>query len=242
MNISQLDKYKYKYDLHVHTSPVSKCADFPPQEVVGVYCELGFDGVVITNHFHADMLHSHATKDDFLEFYLRDFHDAKKCGEKCGLDVILGLEIRFPESSNEYLVYGIDEDDVYRAYDYIFGDYETFYREFKSEKNLIIQAHPFRKSCSPQRLDIIDGIEVFNMHPGHNSCVSVTAKLASKNSELLITGGTDFHHESHQGMCALQTQCKITDSLALADALKSRNYIFDIWGNKIVPAYENLQA
>lgn len=242
MNIANFDRYRYKYDMHVHTSPVSKCADFPPQDVVRFYSELGFDGIVITNHFSEKVSGRFSSDEEFLKSYLRDFYDARKYGEKYGLDVILGMEMRFPENKNEYLVYGISPDDVYRAYDYVCEDYETFYKKFKSEENLIIQAHPYRSVCTLQRLDIIDGIEVFNMHPGHNSGVAVAAKLANENPQLIVTGGTDFHHEGHQGMCALCTDRRITDSHTLSDVLKSRNYIFDIWGNKVVPTHNNLQA
>ena len=68
------------------------------------------------------------TKEDFMKFYMHDFFEAKKYGDEKGFDVIFGLEIRFPESTNEYLVYGISEEDAYNAYDYIFGNYEEFYK------------------------------------------------------------------------------------------------------------------
>ena len=234
-NFMNINDYRYKYDLHVHTSPVSACGDLTPCEVVNRYAELGFQGVVITNHFSESVLRGFKTKEDFLEYYLNDYRNAVENGKKHGLQVFLGLEIRFPENNNDYLVYGIDETDVLCAYDYIFTDYETFYREFKTDKNLIVQAHPFRSSCSLQQLDIIDGIEVYNMHPGHNSRVALAAKLVHDNPRLCVTGGTDFHHEGHQGMCAMCLKEKVCDSIALADAIRARDYIFDIWGNKIIP-------
>ena len=84
-------------------------------------------------------------------------------------------------------------------------------------------------------LEFLDGYEVFNMHPGHNSRVGFAAK-AVYGSGKIITGGTDFHHVGHEGMCAMVTKVPVTDSYQLADILKSGDYIFDIWGNKIVPA------
>ena len=232
--MADLNIYKYKCDMHVHTSPVSKCGDFSPNEVVDKYADLGFNSIVITNHFSKSVLGNFTDKDAFLKYYLNDYLQAKTQGEKKGVNVLLGLEMRFPENNNDYLVYGIDEKDVWRAYDYIFTGYEKFYKEFKNDKNLIIQAHPYRNSCSLQRLDMIDGIEVFNMHPGHNSKVALAAKLAKENPGLLTTGGTDFHHEGHEGMCALCTKNPITDSFMLADIIRLRDYIFDIWGIKIV--------
>ena len=134
-----------------------------------------------------------------------------------------------------YLYYGVSEDDVYRMLDFVYTDYETFYKEFKNEKSLVIQAHPFRKNCVLQNTDLLDGIEVFNLHPNHNSAVGFAAKTAFENPRLLKTGGTDFHHETHQGMCATLFRERIKDSFRLAEVLKSRDYILDIWGNKILP-------
>lgn len=230
-----IQNYKYKYDLHVHTSPVSKCGDIDPRGCVDRYMELGFSGFAITNHFGQTVLRDFTSKEDFMDFYLKDFFIAKKYGEELGFDVIFGLEIRFPESTNEYLVYGIDEDDAYRAYDYIFGNYEAFYKGFKNDKNVILQAHPYRHPCFLQNTDILDGIEVFNMHPHHNSCVSLAARTAQENPRLIISGGTDFHHEGHQGLCALCSGERINNSFSLSKLLKSRDYIFDVCGNKILP-------
>ena len=233
------DMYKYKYDLHVHTSPVSRCGDFSPREVVDRYADAGFQGIVITNHFSLAAMNPCKSKEEYLNFYLSDYKEALSYGKEKGVDVLLGAEMRFPENDNDYLVYGIDEKDLYTAYDYLFTEYEKFYCEFKNEHNIIIQAHPFRSSCTLQSLDIIDGIEVFNMHPGHNSRVAVAAKLAYDNPNLLITGGSDFHHENHQGMCGVCLKEKVTDSFAIANLVKSRDYIFDIWGNKIIPSNYN---
>ena len=236
MRITGIKKYKYKYDLHVHTSPVSVCADFSPEDTVKKYAEEGFNGFALTNHLTPLGLSKHASANDFVSYYLNDYYEAKKYSETYGIDVILGLEIRFPENNNDYLVYGISEEDVYRAAEYLTTDYKTFYKEFKSDKNLIIQAHPFRNGVELCDLEYVDGIEVFNMHPGHNSRVATAAKLVKENPHLLVTGGTDFHHEGHQGICATCTETPIKDSFKLANVISSRNFILDMYGNKIIPA------
>lgn len=229
-----LSQYKFKYDLHVHTSPVSPCADFSPEETVARYAALGFDGIVITNHFKSGVFKD-MTKSEAVEYYLNDYKKAKAEGEKHGIDIILGFETKYPENANDYLVYGVCEDDVALAYDYIHKDYKTFYKEFRNDKNLIVQAHPFRNDMVLQDADFLDGIEVYNLHPHHNSRVALAAKWAKENPHFIVTGGTDFHHENHEGMCAVRTREKITDSHKLAKILKSRDYIFDIWGQAVLP-------
>ncbi len=237
MGITGLKKYKYRYDTHVHTSPVSTCGDFSPEETVVKYAALGFDGFVLTNHFTPLNASNHASLSDFVSYYLNDYEKAVEYGKKHTINVMLGLEIRFPENNNDYLVYGIDTDDVYRAAEYLHTDYKTFYRKFKNDRNIIIQAHPLRSSVTLCDLDYVDGIEVFNMHPGHNAKISLAAKIAKENPHLLVTGGTDFHHDGHEGLCATCTATKITDSLAIAELIKSRDFILDISGSVIIPNF-----
>ncbi len=235
MKTEKFKNYKYKYDMHVHTSPVSTCADCSPEETVDFYIAAGYSGFVLTNHFNTGVMQEHTSKEDFCAYYLQDYRKAKKYAQTKRLEVILGMEIRFPENTNDYLVYGINEDDVYKAYEYIFKDYKTFYAEFKTDNNIIIQAHPFRNSATLMDLNYLDGVEVFNMHPNHNSRIALAAKLVNDNPGLLITGGTDFHHEGHQGICATCTKNRIKTSRDIAELIKSSDFIFDIFGNKIIP-------
>ena len=51
----------YRYETHLHTSPVSKCGKVSVRENLEFYKELGYDGVFITNHFldgNLNMSHS----------------------------------------------------------------------------------------------------------------------------------------------------------------------------------------
>ena len=41
----------YRYETHLHTFPVSRCAIASVEESLKYYKELGYDGVFITNHF-----------------------------------------------------------------------------------------------------------------------------------------------------------------------------------------------
>lgn len=231
------ETYRFKADLHVHTKPVSKCAEIPVKETIDLYAEAGFDSIVLVNHFNRHTLDKERgkTKKELISYYLSDYKEAKSYGKTRGVEVILGLEMRFTENINDYLVYGITESDVSKAYDFIDGEYPEFYKSFKNEDNLILQAHPFRDKMVLQDANLLDGIEVYNMHPNHNSRVALAAKFASIHPDFIITGGTDFHHPGHQAMCALRTKEKIKTSKQLAKILKSGDYVFEIWGNIIIP-------
>ena len=226
--------YPYKTELHAHTKPCSPCGDIPGAEVVRIYASLGCHSIAITNHITPTMFLAEGAKMN-AQSYLADYEEAKKEGDRIGVSVILGAELRFTESNNDYLIYGITPEDIETLIKLIPVGIREFYKQFKNERNLIIQAHPFRKGCELAPLDCIDGVETMNLHPGHNSRVAVAAQTAAKHG-LIVTGGTDYHHEGHQGMCLLRTPTRLTDSYELADAIRSRDFLLDIWGNLMLPS------
>ena len=231
MNISE---YKYKVETHTHTSPMSPCADFKPKDVIEKYADIGFDAVAITNHF---CLHSFFTDnyDEIKTQFLGDFYDARNAALKYGIKVILGMEIRFPQNSNDYLVYGFDESDLKLLFDLTHTDYATFYKTFKNDRNVILQAHPFRNGIVRENPDLLDGIETFNMHPVHNSRIGVAAKYAKQYPHFITTCGSDFHNDGQQGLGGILTKTLPKDSFELAAILKSRDYLFNISGNIVIP-------
>ncbi len=234
MNISD---YKYTTELHAHTSPASPCSEMPPEEVIKTYSGLGYTSIVISNHFFPWVFRS-TQKDEALSLYLEDFHKAQECGKKHGVNVILGCEIRFPQNSNDYLLFGIDEEELSLLYDKLGDDIESFSKWFRKDGHILIQAHPFRNGMVDVSPTILDGIEAYNMHPNHNSRIGFSAKYA-ENHDMIVTCGTDYHHPSHEGMCAMLTKEPMRDSNDLAEVLKSRDYLFEIGGNIVLPYGNN---
>ncbi len=231
------NQYSYKAELHAHTKPVSPCGDFLPEEVVRTYLEKGCHSLAITNHLIYELL-ADSDPAKAAEYYLADYFKAKKAAEGTELSVLLGVELRFTENANDYLLYGISPEDLEELITLLPVGITEFYKKFKNEKNLIIQAHPFRKNSTPAPADSLDGVEVFNTHPGHNSRIALAARFAREN-HLLVTGGSDYHHAGHDATCLLRTPNRLRDSYDLAEALKSKNYCLDMEGHLILPDYEN---
>lgn len=228
MNFSEILKdYPYTTELHAHSFPVSGCGDFPADEVVKFYKEAGTTSLVLTNHLGP------FNYTEGADFYLSDYYKAREAAGN-DINVILGVEMRFTENSNDYLVYGVSEEDIPRFIELVPFGIENFYKEVKNDKNVIIQAHPFRKGVTLAPLDSIDGIESFNIHPGHNSRVGIGARYA-KLKDLLVTGGTDFHHDGHQALCLMRSKEEMKNSYDVAEAIKSRNVIFDCSGHIVIP-------
>lgn len=217
-----LQTFPYRVELHAHTNPVSGCSEVPATELVRRYAAIGAQGVVITNH--ALPSDKSTPQEEWVKKYLKDYHDACAEGEKLGIKVYLGMEMRFPGTSNDYLVYGVDEAFTAKAWDYLDKSLHTFYEECHGSDRVIVQGHPFRDGMILADPADLDGIEVFNMHPHHNSRVAMAANYHKKTGGI-ATGGSDFHHPDHEGQIFACFRELPSNSFALARTLKSGDYI-----------------
>lgn len=226
-----LTDYPYTAELHAHTNPASFCGDFPANEVVDFYCAAGVNTLAITNHFNSDLTIGNLKEN--IKYYLEDYHLAKETA-KNSINIILGIEIRFDGSNNDYLVFGIEEDALPFYAELTPYGIENFYKQAKNDRNVIIQAHPFRNGVTRAPIDSIDGIEAYNLHPNHNQRNALAVQHAKKNN-LLVTGGSDFHHINHHALCLMRTKKELKNSFDVAAAIKSKDVVFDCSGSIIIP-------
>ncbi len=230
-NITQ--EYKYSTELHAHSKPVSSCGKFLPEEVVATYLTTKANTLTLTNHLTEHHM-VNRTSTELAEFYLADYYKALEAAKNTHLCVALGVEIRFTGTHNDYLVYGISPDDIEKMISYIHTDIATFYKEFKNDRNVIIHAHPFRNGMEETPIGFVDGVETFNTHPGHNSRIALACRLASEHG-LTVSGGSDYHEEGRHATCLMRTRELLRDSYDIAEAIKSRDVIFDVSGHIVIP-------
>ena len=143
----------YKSETHLHTVTVSKCAHLEPEVLIRGYKEAGYDGIIVTDHYNRttfDYLGIPTTgPEDKAEAFLAGYRAMAELGEREGIRVFKGAEIRFDESENDYLIYGF-ADDLLREPEELFrmgiADFSSLAR---AEGVLVVQAHPYRKKCTP---------------------------------------------------------------------------------------------
>lgn len=225
-------EYPYKFELHAHSKPASGCSDLSPAELVQRCKKAGADGLVLTNH--AVWWMKETPKEEWCAQYLKDYRETQEAGAGLGLTVILGFEIHFSDSDNDYLVFGFDEDFIPTVYEWMEKTAREFYDTFHGDDVLIIQAHPNRNNMVQMERDCVDGYEVFNLHPGHNSRVAFAARLHQKNGGV-VTGGTDFHHRGHEGSLFTCFAEAPQDGRHLVRLLKSGDYVFMTADKIIIP-------
>jgi len=229
------EAYPFRVELHAHTSPASPCSEIPPEVLVEMYAEKKVDAVCITNHYTpALMRESGKSREQAVADYLEDYYRTKEAGEKCGIRVILGAELRFVEGPNDYLIFGIDEADIDAFYDYMGGTMQDFRQNWHKDGAFFLQAHPFRNKMTVAETELLDGMEVFNMHPNHNSRVGIAAEYIVREG-LIPTVGTDFHHPGHQALGLLRAKTLPETSNDIAELLRSRDYLMETGGFLIVP-------
>lgn len=224
-------QYPYRIELHAHTNPASACSHLKPEELVQLYHEKGYDGVVITNHFDPGKLS--LGKAEAVAVLLRDYHAAKDAANKCGMKAYLGAELRFQENVNDYLIYGVDEDLLGVFYDYIPTDVETFRKEVTLPNSVFLQAHPFRSGMVLCGAELLDGMECLNLHPRHNSAVGLATQYAYQKDLAIKIAGGDCHDMGDHGLAALRTKILPEDTFQLAQILKTGDYVFEIGGGSI---------
>lgn len=211
----------YRYDTHVHTMETSPCGKIPAAELVRLYKEAGYDGIVITDHyfkalFDIKLFRSWEKKTDA---YLKGYRNALEAGKKHGLDVLFGIEITFTENVNDYLVYGLDEEFLKENRElYKLGLKE--FRKVTADKNvLIIQAHPFRPNMLRADPSLLDGVEVYNGNPRHNASNHLSLEFAREN-KLKMLSGSDFHQIDDLARGGIMLPERITETSQLVEIIK----------------------
>jgi len=231
-----LESYPYKIEMHAHSFPASGCSEVSPEHLVKIYAELGYSSLVLTNHFiYENCLLEHYEKNG-IELWYNEYERAKLYGKKCGLNVILGAEIRFTENCNDYLIYGLNKKMLEDIYEYLPFGVENFRKSYKMPNSIFMQAHPFRNNCKVVSSALLDGVETLNLHQNHNSRNAIATEYAYEHNLQIVSAGTDFHHpdKKHEGAAALRSKEEIIDSFQLAKILKKRDYLLEIGGSAVV--------
>lgn len=226
-------EYKYKIELHTHTSPGSKSSNIPARKMINMYADRGFSAVTITNHFKLEEKEPNETVKEYTDRFLADYYDACDEGKKRGVNILLGAEFTFADGDDDFLVFGITPDDLYNIENIDTKTAKGFYKEFRNDRNVIIQAHPFRDEGS-YREGCSDGIEVYNMNTDSNQYPALAAKLASEK-QLIKTIGSDTHDETQLGHCATLTKRIPKDSVELATIIKWSEYVCQIGDDILLP-------
>ena len=216
-----------KIELHIHTTGFSYCGKLSAEEIVKQYKQAGYDAIVITNHFNSIskrwFLDNGGT--DYYKSYFDTIRKAAEYGEKCGLLVLGGYELRFDENANDYLVYGMTPEQC-QDYEKIFAMTAAEFGAFAKENDILFyQAHPFRNSMTVIAPEHLFGIEALNTHPRHDGRNDIASAWADKYG-LHKIAGSDCHQLQDVGTSAVFTDFPVKNISDLVYVLKNNLYTY----------------
>lgn len=218
---------RYKIELHAHSSESSRCGSVEAAEVVKKYKNAGYNALVITDHYYArffDKISKLSWKKQ-LQKYLKGYRNAKKIADNLNFQLFLGIEIKFKNDPNEYLVYGLNQNFLLKYPNL----HQLNLKKFKTlidqqEKEILIfQAHPYRKNMKPANTKLLDGLEVYNGNPRHDS-QNEKALSYAKNHKLKMISGSDFHEYEDLALGGIASEKLPLKINELCNLLKSGNY------------------
>lgn len=201
---------RYKYDLHVHTSETSNCGRIPGRRVAELYRDAGYDGIVVTDHFYAGFFADlgKLSWEEKVDRFLAGYRAAAGRGREIGLTVLLGLEMRFTGSANDYLVYGSDEGFLKENPTLLDLGLDGFSRLSREKGFLLYQAHPFRPEIRVADARLLDGVEVYNGNPRHDSRNFLARDFAAAHG-LRMLSGSDCHQIEDLGRGGIVVREKV---------------------------------
>lgn len=187
------EKQTWLYETHFHTRLGSACARSLGPEYLERYKRLGYDGIMVTEHFWRGNIavDRRLPWRDFVEAFCRGYEDTKAAGDKVGIKVFFGWEETI--EGDDYLVYGLDKAWLLKHPEVKGWTRWQQLEEVRRHGGCVVQAHPFRDR---------DYIDAIHLGPADAYEVGNTGNLKEHDLQAyrwalrqghLMTAGSDIH-------------------------------------------------
>lgn len=218
---------EYRIETHLHTSCVSACGHMDAAALAEGYAKAGYAAVAVTDHYNRDTfryLHIDTTRPgDVITPFLEGFRRMEGECARRGLRVYKGAELRFDECDNDYLLYNYPDGLLAEPEKLFHMGIAAFAPLAREAGALLIQAHPYRGKCTPAIACYLDGVEVLNLNPRHDSRNDRAEEYAALH-KLLRTGGSDCHREEDVGQGGIIASTLPEDDAAFVRLLREGSY------------------
>jgi len=225
----------YRYETHCHSAEGSACSRLSVTDLVHLYRDHGYAGLVLTNHFTGNFaFENDISWRDRVNRYFDICEDAAEVGKTCGVQVFPGMEHSAmydvsnyrTSTGTDFLVYGLS-----REWWLDFGGAFTTYVEkdldvFRAAGAYVIQAHPFAEARHIDFVRLlprhIDAVEVVNGCKDDET--NARALWFARSYGLAMSGGSDTHRvgDGHR-LCGVETDAICENIFDLIEAIRSGN-------------------
>ena len=185
----------YVYETHMHTSQASSCGISRGREYIQRYLDLGYTGIIITDHFYRgnSAVDRSLPWEKWVHGFCRGFEDAREEGARRGLDVFFGWEETF--DGDDYLVYGLDKEWLLKHPEARRWSRKEQFEEVARYGGCVVHAHPFRQYYYIKRIHLsmglVDAVEAANS--GNDQSFDALAWAYAKRIRVPATAGSDIH-------------------------------------------------
>ena len=185
------------YETHLHTSQASACAVSRGCEYIKYYRDLGFTGIMVTDHFFNSNTAIDRRKNwsEWVKRFCSGYEDACNEGVRRGVDVFFGWEETY--GSDDFLIYGLDKSWLLKHPEMVRWTREEQFLEIHRYGGCVVHAHPFRQHSyvgtvrlSPYFVDAIEAANAGNQDAAYDAQAFKYAGLLG----LPVVAGSDAHN------------------------------------------------
>ena len=199
----------WRYETHCHTGEASRCARVPAEEQVRYYHSLGFDGIIITDHFLGGNTTAPAQLGwkRRIEILCSGYKNARAEGKRLGLKVFFGWE--FAHLGCDFLTYGLSPEWLLENENLDQMPIVDYLQYVRREGALVIHAHPFREAPYIPYIQLlprqVDGVEILNAC--RKDFENERAAEYARAYGLPVFAGGDNHSAAKQTrLCGIETE------------------------------------
>ena len=185
------------YETHLHTKESSACGVSKGREYVKKYLDLGYTGIIITDHFIGGncAVKWSISWEKWVHRLCRGYEEAREEGARRGLDVFFGWEETF--EGDDYLIYGLDKEWLLKHPESAHWTRKQQFEEVRRYGGCVVQAHPFRQHyhihCIHLSTGCVDAVEAANAGNNDDPSYDALAWAYAKRLGLPVTAGSDIH-------------------------------------------------
>ncbi len=210
-------------ETHCHTKEISLCANVPARDIPALYKQKGYGLIIVTDHYNRWTLEKLAARRKTqIKRWLDGYRLVHRAGEQAGIRVLLGMELALTRGPEDFLIYGIDEEFLFRYPKLVDGTLEDAHRITQREGLLLYQAHPCRSHLTAAPARLLDGAEVHNGNPRHDSHNDCAQAFAARNG-LKRIAGSDFHEPEDVDRGGIWVPEGVEDNQSLLSFLKEND-------------------
>jgi len=185
----------YLYETHLHTRESSSCGVSRGREYVQKYMDLGYTGIIITDHFFNGNTRADRNLPwkKWVQEYCRGYELTREEGLRRGFDVFFGWEETL--DGNDYLIYGLDKEWLMAHPEAACWTPSEQFDEVTRYGGCVVLAHPFRFVQNINRIShngYVNAVEAANS--GNSQISDALAWAYAKKLKVSATAGSDIHY------------------------------------------------